>query len=196
MIEVLVVVLMVQSTGRTIAWNACSDLFKRTSHPVILVKSMHEKLFRQPTPLIASVCAVGARIGVLRTEFTGPGRAWRLKQHGQQLSCLNNYAPHTNPHSHSYARTLTSVSQVEHDGTCLYLINCDQKCQHRVCDRSHTTDYGFRGEEIFTRSNYEVVDEIVGWPVRFCHRECEVCASGVDHVVSAGSEVTEKRWLG
>jgi hypothetical protein len=36
---------------------------------------MHEKLFRQPTPLIASVCAVGARIGVLRTEFTGPGRA-------------------------------------------------------------------------------------------------------------------------
>ena len=43
---------------------------------------------------------------------------------------------------------------------------------------------------------YEVVDEIVGWPVRFCHRECEVCASGVDHVVSAGSEVTEKRWLG
>ena len=85
-IEVLVVVLMVQSTGRTIAWSACSDLFKRTSHPVILVKSMHEKLFRQPTPLIASVCAVGARIGVLRTEFTGPGRAWRLKQLDENMA--------------------------------------------------------------------------------------------------------------
>jgi hypothetical protein len=55
--------------------------------------------------------------------------------------------------------------------------------------------HGERQDGLNKSRIYEVVDEMVGWPARFCRRGCGICASGIDHVVSVGSEVTTKWWL-